>query len=516
MLNLAVSLTDAAARDPDRMAVVLDEARLTFGQLNEASNRVAGALVRMGVEPGDRVALSCPNLPFFPVAYYGILKAGAVVVPLNVLFKRQEVAYHLSDSGARVHLCFEGTDQLPMGAEGYAGFQGTGSCEHFVVITTDPAVPSPIQGAPTLAALMAAELPTFDTIQRDAGDTAVILYTSGTTGTPKGAELSQSNMVMNAKASMDLFGFGPDEVLLVALPLFHSFGQTVLQNAGIMAGSTQVLMPRFDPSGALSLMGTHGVTTFAGVPTMYWAMLGAVDDTVDVERITRGLRIAVSGGASLPLQVLRDFEDRFRVPILEGYGLSETSPVASFNHRDRERKPGSIGTPIWGVEMRIVDEDGAPLPSGEPGEVVIRGHNVMKGYYRRPEDTAEAFRSGWFHSGDVGRMDEDGYFYIVDRTKDMILRGGYNVYPREVEEVMMGHPEISLVAVVGVPEERLGEEVKAFVVLHEGAECGAEEIVSWCEERMAAYKYPREVELRANLPMTATGKILKKELRAEA
>lgn len=216
----------------------------------------------------------------------------------------------------------------------------------------------------------------------------------------------------------------------------------------------------------------------------------------------------------MPLQVLKDFEARFRVPILEGYGLSETSPVASFNHRDLERKPGSIGTPIWGVEMRVVDQSGKPVPTGEPGEIVIRGHNVMKGYYHRPEANAEAFRSGWFHSGDVGRMDEDGYFYIVDRTKDMILRGGYNVYPREVEEMMMEHVAVSLVAVVGVPHDAMGEDVKAFVVLKPDATVSGPELVDWCRDRMASYKYPREVEIRDRLPMTATGKILKKELRA--
>ncbi len=516
MLNLAVALTDAAHRSPGRDAVVLGDTRLTYAQVDGAASQVAGALVELGVQPGDRVALSCPNLPYFPIAYYGILKAGGAVVPLNVLFKSREVAYHLGDSGARVHLCFEGTSELPMAAEGHAGFERSDTCQHFVVITADPEAPSPIAGAPTLGALMAGRSPRFDTVQRRADDTAVILYTSGTTGTPKGAELSHSNMVMNAKASADLFGFAGGDVLLVVLPLFHSFGQTVLQNGGFLAGATLVLQPRFDAAAALSLMARHRVTMFAGVPTMYWAMLAALDDHTDVEPIAAPLKVAVSGGASLPLQVLRDFEAKLGVPILEGYGLSETSPVASFNHRDRERKPGSIGQPIWGVEMQIVDEDGRPLPPGETGEVVIRGHNVMKGYYERPQDTAEAFRTGWFHSGDVGRTDEDGYFYIVDRTKDMILRGGFNVYPREVEEVMMEHDDVSLVAVVGVPDQALGEEVKAFVVPSPGSTIVGEELILWCKERMAAYKYPRVVELRESLPMTATGKILKKELRTGA
>ncbi len=516
MLNLAVALTDAARRTPDLEAILLGDARLTYAQIDGAASQVAGALVSLGVRPGDRVALSCPNLPFFPIAYFGILKSGAVVVPLNVLLKGREIAYHLTDSSARVHLCFEGTSELPMASEGHKGFGQVATCEHFVVITADPAAASPIPDVPTLASLMAGQPAAFDTVQTNADDTAVILYTSGTTGTPKGAELTHSNMVMNAKASADLFGFTGGDVLLTVLPLFHSFGQTVLQNAGFLAGTTLVLQPRFDAAATLGLMARHGVTLFAGVPTMYWALLATVDDSIDVESVTRRLRVAVSGGASLPLQVLRDFEARFDVPILEGYGLSETSPVASFNHRDRERKPGSIGQPIWGVEMRVVDETGVPLPTGEAGEVVVRGHNVMKGYYGRPEATAEAFRTGWFHTGDVGKADEDGFFYIVDRTKDMILRGGFNVYPREVEEVMMEHADVSLVAVVGIPHESLGEEVKAFVVPKPGAVVGEEQLVLWCKERMAAYKYPRVIDVRDSLPMTATGKILKKDLRAGA
>ncbi len=516
MLNLAVMLEESARRVPEGTAIVFGEHRLSYAELDAAANRVANGLRNLGIETGDKVALTCPNLPYFPIVYYGILKAGGVVVPLNVLLKHREVAYHLEDSDAKVYFCFEGTEELPMGEEGWAAFSAVADCESFFVITADPAAGSPIDGVSTLGALMGAESTIFQSAHTTNEDTAVILYTSGTTGTPKGAELTHSNMLLNAWVSRDMLTLGSDDVLLVTLPLFHSFGQSVLMNAGIRSGSTLVLLARFDPGDVLAAMEGEGVTVFAGVPTMYWALLNYPEaDRHDLEKIAGTLRAAMSGGASLPLQVLEDFEARFRVPILEGYGLSETSPVASFNQLDWERKPGSIGRPVWGVEMAIFDDDDNPVAAGERGEVVIRGHNIMKGYYKRPEANAETLRDGWFHSGDVGVMDEDGYFFIVDRTKDMIIRGGFNVYPREVEEVLITHPEISLAAVIGVPHDRHGEEIMAFVILVEGSDLTADEIVAWSKERIAAYKYPRIVELRDSLPMTATGKILKKELRAE-
>ncbi|MDX1645200.1 MAG: long-chain fatty acid--CoA ligase [Thermoanaerobaculia bacterium] len=516
MLNLAVMLEHSARRRPERTAVVFADHRLSYARIDAAANQVAAGLVELGIEPGDKVALTCPNLPYFPIAYYGILKAGAVVVPLNVLFKRREVAYHLEDSDAKAYFCFEGTDELPMGREGKEGFEAVESCENLFVVTADPAAESPFEGAPTLGSLMAGREPTFPTVATAAEDPAVILYTSGTTGRPKGAELTHSNMVLNALCNRDMIRATHEDVGLAVLPLFHSFGQTCVLNAGFCAGMTVVMLPRFEPGAVFDVMEREKITVFAGVPTMYWGLLNAPEaDDHDLDRIERTLRIAVSGGASLPVKVLEEFESRFKVPILEGYGLSETSPVASFNQLDQERKPGSIGTPIWGVEMAVVDENDEPVPPGERGEIVIRGHNIMRGYYQRPEANAEVMRNGWFHSGDVGTMDEDGYFYVVDRTKDMVLRGGFNVYPREVEEVLMSHEEISLAAVVGVPDDKLGEEIKAFVVLKPGSELGAEEIVAWSKENIAAYKYPRLVEIRDDLPMTATGKILKKELRQE-
>jgi len=466
------------------------------------------------------VSLMCPNLPYFPVAYFGILKAGAVVVPLNVLLRPREIAYHLRDSDSRALLCFEGTPELPMAEMAKAGMDVAATCRDLVVMTADPAAArSPINGSRTLAELMHRQPPDLDTHPTAPDDTAVILYTSGTTGQAKGAELTHLNMLVNAVVSRDLIlpviGGDVANIAAVTLPLFHSFGQTVQMNAGLFAGGTLVLLPRFDPAALLSAIERERVTHWAGVPSMYWALLEHVRARgVDVTRVAGSLRLAISGGAPMPVELLKEFERTFGVRITEGYGLSETSPVASFNHLERPSKPGTVGQPVFGVQIRCVDEAGDPVPAGTPGEVVIRGHNVMKGYYKRPEATAEAFAGGWFHSGDIGTVDGEGYLSIVDRKKDMILRGAFNVYPRELEEVLLTHPAISLAAVVGVPDPRVGEEVKAFVVLKPGATLTEEACVAWCKDQFAAYKYPRIVEFRAELPMSATGKVLKRELRA--
>jgi long-chain acyl-CoA synthetase len=515
VLNLSVFLEDSARRVPDRDALVLGDTRLSYGQVDAMANQVANLLVSRGIEPGDKVALSCPNVPFFPVIYYGILKAGAVVVPLNVLLKGREIAYHLGDSQAKAYFCFEGTADLPMGTDGYAGFEQADGCEHFFLVMANPAAPSSVDGAETFAAALAGQSPVFDSVSTAETDTAVILYTSGTTGQPKGAELSHANMVMNALTSNRLFGtLATDhDTHLLTLPLFHSFGQSVNMNAGFSVGATLLLLPRFDAQQAIGLMQREKITFFAGVPTMYWGLLGALTDDVDVDRIAGNLRRAVSGGSAMPVEILRQFQDRFHVQVLEGYGLSETSPVATFSDPQRDPRPGSIGVPIWGVQVKLVDEDWKTIEGAdEVGEIAIRGHNVMKGYYNRPEATAEVMRDGWFRTGDLARRDEDGFYYIVDRAKDLIIRGGFNVYPREIEEVLLTHEAVSLAAVVGVPHDSHGEEIKAFVILNEGAELAPDELVAWCKDQMAAYKYPRIVEIASSLPMTATGKILKREL----
>ncbi|HEX4816519.1 MAG TPA: long-chain fatty acid--CoA ligase [Nonomuraea sp.] len=511
MLNLSIVLEDSARNNPDGTAIVFGDMRLPYSMIDNVANQVANLLVSRGIGRGDKVALACPNLPYFPFVYYGILKAGATVVPLNVLLQSREIAYHLDDSDAKALFCFEGTAELPLGERGRAGFEAAAGCEHFFVLPATPLATESAYGESFWAAL-GGMATAFETVQTAPDDTAVILYTSGTTGQPKGAELSHQNMLMNALVSERMFPRteGGDTYLAV-LPLFHSFGQTCVMNAGFLRAGAIVLMTRFEPGEALALMVKENVTFFAGVPTMYWGLLTKIH--TEGAEVPQSLRVAVAGGASSPVEVLKDFERTFGLGILEGYGLSETSPVASFNQLGRPAKPGTIGTPIWGVEMKLIDGDWKTIEGEGPGEIAIRGHNVMKGYYGRSEATAEVMRDGWFRTGDIATRDADGYYAIIDRAKDMIIRGGFNVYPRELEEVLMTHEAVSLAAVVGVPHESHGEEVKAYVIRNPGATITEAELIAWCRANMAAYKYPRVVEFRDSLPMTATGKILKRELR---
>ncbi len=513
MLNLAVLLEDSARNVPERCAVVCGENRLTYAEVEAKANQVANALKKIGIAAGDKVALSCPNIPFFPVVYYGILKTGAVVVPLNILLKGREIAYHLNDSDAKAYFCFEGAADLPVGAEGFKGFSETETCENFILLTLDDTAQTPDENTQTFAEFIENQPTEYATALTNADDTAVILYTSGTTGQPKGAELTHLNMLLNARLSDTMYPRADHDVHLITLPLFHSFGQTVQMNAGFYNQATLILLPRFTPEAALDAMRKHSVTIFAGVPTMYWALLNFPDaERFDLAKIAEHLRICSAGGSPLPVEVLKGFEAKFDTKIMEGYGLSETSPIATFSRPDAVRV-GAVGYPVWGVEVRLVDENGSDVAQGELGEILIRGHNIMKGYYKRPEATAAAIKDGWFHSGDVGRFDADGFLYIADRVKDMILRGGFNVYPRELEEVLQTHEAVSLSAVVGIKHEELGEEIKAYIILKPDAALTESDLIEWCRERMANYKYPRFVEFRETLPMTATGKILKRELR---
>lgn len=514
--NLSQVLIESVARYPARTAIIHGEERLTYAQLDGASNQVANLLTARGIEPGDKVALSSPNIPQFTIAYYGILKAGAVVVPLNVLLKAREVAYHLADSDAKAYIAFEGTPELPIGEAAAAGFRDTDGCTELFLIDTGALSWAPNERPESLSAAVAEQATTFDTVARGEDDTAVILYTSGTTGQPKGAELRHRNMTANARVTKDIVGADPErpDTYLSALPLFHSFGQTMIQSGALAFGGTIVMLPRFDAREALRTMLEHDVTFFADVPTMYWALLGALDEAVDVTRLAANLRVAVAGGSALPAEIHKKFKQRFGVTILEGYGLSETSPIASFARYGEEPRVGSIGVPIPGVEMKLINDDWSDVKDspGEIGEIAIRGNNVMKGYYKRPVTTEWAIKDGWFRSGDLARKDDDGFYYIVDRSKDMIIRGGFNVYPREIEEVLIQHPAVSLVAVIGVPHESHGEEVKAVVVKQSGDPTTEHELVAWSKEQFAAYKYPRISEFVTSLPMTSTGKILKRQL----
>ena len=521
MLNLAAVIEQHVRRKPGAAAVVGGGRRLTYAELNAWANQIANGLAVSGIGRGDHVALLCPNLPYFPAVYFGILKTGATVVPLNVLLKPREIAYHLRDSDAKALFCFEGTPELPMAEAARAAIAVVPSCTRLIVLP-HPATPgAPDPDAMTLAQLTAGQPSVFETSPTGPDDTAVILYTSGTTGQPKGAELTHLNMVINGMVSAELCAGSPDDngrhSTAVTLPLFHATAQTAQMIAYLHLGGTLVLLPRFEPAALLDAMQKERVSHWIGVPTMYWALLRyAREQRIEVSSIATTLKLAVSGGAPMPVELMKDFQETFGVRIVEGYGLSETAPVASFNHLDCPSKPGTVGQPLFAVEIRVVNDKDEPVETGQPGEVVIRGHNVMKGYYKRPDETAEAMRNGWFHTGDIGVIDADGYLSIVDRKKDMILRGGFNVYPREIEEVLLTHPAISLVAVVGVPDERLGEEVKAFVVRKPAAALTEDELRDWCKEQFAAYKYPRLIEFRTELPTSATGKILKRELRVNA
>lgn len=495
MSNLADNLVRTAQQRPEHPAIRLGDQVLTYRGLLHSAAGVAGWLGDHGVQPGDRVAVMMPNVPAFPVHFYGALLAGAVVVPMNPLLKTREVEYYLRDSGARVLFVAEGVGDEPAKAAAAVGVD---------LVEVGVLGREPGGGAGD-------ELPSAQ--PRDPSDTAVILYTSGTTGQPKGAELTHANLATNAATTAaTLTGIGPDDVQMGCLPLFHVFGLTCGLNAGVVAGACLTLLPRFDAAAALRTIAEHGVTVFLGVPTMYAAMLQAADgaDIADVD--VSGLRTCVSGGAALPVEVLKAFESTFGCAILEGYGLSETSPVACFNHPDRERKPGSIGTPVAGVELRLVAADGGPVPVGRVGEIAIRGENLMKGYWGMPDATAEAVPDGWLRTGDLARQDQDGYYYIVDRKKDLIIRGGYNVYPREVEEVLYEHPDVLEAAVIGIDHDDLGEEVAAAVALRPGTTTTPDELIIFVKERVAAYKYPRHLWLVDALPKGATGKILRREV----
>jgi long-chain acyl-CoA synthetase len=489
--NLACWLTDRASTDPNLPAIKQGETILTYGALDAAAARAATLLAQHGVTPGDRVALIMPNVAYFPVVYYAILRLGAVVVPMNPLLKAGEIAFTWDDSGARVAVVFA------LFAEEATKAAGTTGTDVIVVAPGD------------FDRELADTEPTTGVVERAADDTAVILYTSGTTGTPKGAELTHRNVWSNVTTSLEtLMPLGPGDMVFGGLPLFHSFGQTVGLNAAIASGACLTLLPRFDGEQALEIVQRDRVTLFLGVPTMYMGLLAVKDK----ERFdTSTLLLAASGGASLPVEVLRGVEEAFGFRLIEGYGLSETSPIASFNHPDRPTKAGSVGTPIRGVEFELHDSEDRPVADGEIGEIVIRGENVMKGYWRRPEATAEAMRGGWFHSGDLATRDADGYYFIVDRVKDMINRSGFNVYPREVEEVLYSHPDVAEAAVLAVPDARHGEEVAAMVTLKEGGTVTEDELRDWVKTRIAAYKYPRIVRFGV-LPKGPTGKILKREI----
>ncbi|MBF4609008.1 long-chain-fatty-acid--CoA ligase [Curtobacterium sp. VKM Ac-1393] len=506
--SVAAILAESAARYPDDVAVIVGDRRTTYSELWAQTLAYAGALRARGVTEGSRVAMLVPNVEDFARVYYATLALGAVVVPVHALLKRREIEYLLQDSGATLLVC-----AAPLLAEGAAGADLAGVDVVTVLAPADPEA-SDADGQPDrLEALAAAATPLDTYVPRDPFDTATILYTSGTTGKPKGAEGSHFALLEQVNTNlMSTFDMHRGDVLLGALPLFHTFGQTCTMNTGFRTGATIVMLPKFDGDAALAAMVEHGCEIFMGVPTMYMALL----DAATRSDARPQLRYAISGGASLPLAVLERFQTVFDAPIHEGYGLTETSPVATFNHVGTAPRPGTIGTPVWGVDVEIADpatpDTIVLLPHGEIGELVIRGHNLMNGYLDRPEDTESAIVDGWFRTGDLGTKDDDGYLTIVDRTKDMIIRNGYNVYPRQVEEVLATHPDVTMAAVFGVPHEVHGQEIEAAVVLRAGSTATPDELVHFVSDEIAAYKFPRVVHVVEALPLGPSGKVLKRAL----
>jgi long-chain acyl-CoA synthetase len=496
--NLAIMLREAAKAAPDKRFLRFPTGTMTFAEVDRASGRLATALRDHGLSPGDKVAVRLANVPEFVIAYFGILKAGVAMVPLNPLLKSDEIAYHLDDSDARMLIT-----STFMADEVALALGKVDGVAPIAVGSTDA-------GWPEFAELLEAD-DDGDIWPGAADDTAVLLYTSGTTGRPKGAEVSHFQLYMNCSLAAERFGLDEHDVALAALPFFHVYGLSSVLNAAVRHARCISVVPRFDVDAVLSAIERDRITILAGVPTMYHALANADTSGYD----TSSLRIASSGGAAIPEQVLRAFEQKYGIPILEGYGLSESASTATVNPSPDERRVLSIGKPIWGIELRIVDENDQALPNGPEhiGEIVLRGHNVTKGYYKRPDETARAFRGGWFHTGDLGYQDDDGFVYVVDRKKDLIIRGGLNVYPREVEELLYRHPDVAEAAVIGRRDERLGEEVVAVVSLRNGSDTTGEDIVEWAKQRIASYKYPREVRIVTELPKGATGKIVKRLLR---
>jgi long-chain acyl-CoA synthetase len=503
-LSVAAILAESASRFAERTAITVGMENLSYALLWEQTRAYAGALRAEGVGPGDRVGLLVPNVADFARCYYAILALGAVVVPIHALLKRHEIQYVLGDAGVSLLIC-----AAPLLAEGGPGAEAAGARVITVMGDDDGS-------HPRLERLASGAEPLGSPVPRSPLDIATVLYTSGTTGKPKGALGTHLSLVEQTNVLLlNTFDIRAGDRIFGGLPLFHTFGQTVVLNTGLRAGAQLLLLPKFSGRAALDLVRTAGINIFCGVPTMYVALLEAAREHPGP---APELRYAVSGGSALPRSVLDAFEEGFGAVIHEGYGLTETSPVATFNHVGRPTRPGTVGTPVWGVDVEIARAELPDaielLPHGELGELVVRGHNLFSGYLNRPDATAEAVVDGWFRTGDLGTKDDDGYLTIVDRKKDMILRNGYNVYPREVEEVLMGHPAVSNAAVFGVPDATHGQEIVAAITLAPGSGLGAGDIQSYARERLAAYKYPRVVELVDAFPLGPSGKVLKRELVA--
>lgn len=514
--NTASILAEAAAASPRKVALALPAAgdsaesssllNISYGELASAAAEVQRYLGTLGVEAGDRVALSMPNVPLMPALYYGIAARGAICVPLNPLLSGAELEYHLEDSGAKVLFAFAGTRLAQEAASTVPVKNGSVRCEIF-----EPS-------ASPLAPFDGVDVPLAPAVVKEQ-DPAVILYTSGTTGRPKGATLSHANILSNARSCVKVFGFTAEDVIFGGLPLFHAFGQTVSMNAAFAACATVALLPRFTPDHALSLIEAARVTVLAAVPSMYISLAALMAEQPErCARLRGTVRFGISGGSALPAPVHEAWKELADCTVYEGYGLSETSPVVSFNQAAFGMVLGSVGRVLPGVQVQVRDSAGVERrPTGESGQLWVRGENVMLGYWNNPEATAGVFDGEWFATGDVARVDADGNIFIVDRIKDMVLRNGYSVYPREIEDVLYTHDLVQSVAVLGVPDERVGEEIVAVVVPRAGADWGVvqAELNALARTRLAAYKYPRRYIAVDAMPLGPTGKILKRDLRSK-
>ncbi|SDJ88223.1 fatty acid--CoA ligase family protein [Sediminibacillus albus] len=510
-MNLSDQISVTAQQHPEKTAYIFEGKDTTYQQLESSISRFADSLQQMGYQKGDHLALAVGNSPYFIIGMYGALRAGITVIPINPIYTPDEMAYILQDGDVKGIITMD-----VLAAKFEAISDVLTDVRHVIIAETGEAVSQSagdflLKRMKPFAKMIEEGSSVFSRPQLKENDTALVLYTSGTTGKPKGAMLTHKNLYSNAKDVADYLEMDGKDKVIAALPMFHVFCLTVALNAPLMNGGSVLIVPKFSPEAVFKIARKHGATVFAGVPTMYNYLLQTPGSH---KEDFQTIRLCISGGAAMPVALLKNFEQKFQVMVSEGYGLSEASPVTCFNPLDRERKPGSIGTNIKNVVNKVVDEFGEELPAGEVGELVVKGPNVMAGYYKMPEETEAILKDGWLYTGDMARMDEDGYFYIVDRRKDMIIVGGYNVYPREVEEVLYEHPEIAEVAVVGMPDRDTGEAVICFVV-SENPSLSEEDVISFCQERLAKYKVPVALEFLAELPKNTTGKILRKQLREQ-
>ncbi|MFC4322289.1 fatty acid--CoA ligase family protein [Litchfieldia salsa] len=514
-MNLSKQLGVSAQRYHEKPAYIFNDRPTSYAEFDSAVTKFASGLNQLGVSRGDHVALLLGNSPHFLISLYGALRLGATVIPINPIYTPDEIGYIINNGDVKAVIALDLLIPLLEKME-----QQIAMVEHVIACETPKGAQAALDVTslsiyPKLKSftrLLEQPSPSFkeDTdVQED--DIAVILYTSGTTGKPKGAMLTHKNLYSNAKDTAEYLAMNEDDRIITTLPMFHVFCLTVALNAPLMSGATMIIMPQFSPAEVFEIAKKHRATVFAGVPTMYNFLLqypeGEPEDL-------NSFRLCISGGASMPVALLNHFEQKFNVRISEGYGLSEASPVTCFNPLDRPRKPGSIGTSINNVENKIVNPLGVEVSVGEVGELIVRGPNVMKGYYKMPEDTEHTLIDGWLYTGDLARMDDEGYFYIVDRKKDMIIVGGYNVYPREVEEVLYNHTGIVEAAVVGVPDPDLGEAVHCYIVKKD-LTLTEEDILEYCQDHLAKYKIPSNIFFLEELPKNTTGKILRRALKKQ-